>query len=355
VTNAVPGDPAVPVNITVTSFNNIGKFTLTLKFDTLKVRYVSATTNTSLNGMTVTYTAPSGNTLGKLVLAWTGTSNISLDDGSAIAGLVFRYVNGTGILNWEYTYGSVCRYQRWVGGVLTTLADNPKYIYYLNGGISGRGAPVTIAPVIEDPVAGPVYLPVTVNNFTDVGGFTLYLEYDPAYISYASTFTKNPVFDFSFQVGDNPGFNGKRHLVIQWFGSPVNLSEGDTMCMLTFNYLAAQCNHSMLSWYDNGPTCEYSDGTGNMLIDMPQPSYYVNGLVQPGLPVTWTGNFSNAWDDPGNWSACGTPDNTRNVVIPDVSPNAFPVITSTTYCRSIEIQPGATVTVSSAGMVVVGD
>lgn len=354
VTNAVPGDPAVPVAVTVSNFNNIGKFTLTLKFDTLRVRYVSASTSPSLSGMTVTYTPPSGNTTGKLVLTWTGTSNVSLADGSSIAGLVFRYVNGTGLLNWAYTYGSVCQYHRYVNSVLTLLTDSPKYLYYLNGGISNRGAPVTMAPVIQEPVAGPVYLPVTVNNFTDVGGFTLYLEYDPTVIAYLNTFTKNPAFDGNFLVGDYPGIGGKRLIVMQWYGYSMSLADGSALCTLNFSYPSPTCNPCVLSWYDNGPTCEYADGSSNILIDLPHESYYPGGLVEPGSPSMWTGSVSSEWNNPGNWDACGIPDQTRKAVIPNIAPGAFPVISSEVHCRSLTILSGATVTVSPAGMVVVG-
>ena len=138
VTNAIPGTMSVPIPVTVSNFNNIGQFTLTMKFDTTKVHYVSATTNASLPGMTVTYTSPSGNTQGKLVFAWTGAANVSLADGSNLANLTFSYVSTTGILSWAYTYGAVCQYKRYVLGVLTALNDSPQYLFYINGGISNR-------------------------------------------------------------------------------------------------------------------------------------------------------------------------------------------------------------------------
>jgi hypothetical protein len=355
VTNAVPGDPAVPVDITVTNFSNIGQFTLTMKFDTLKVKYVSFTTNPSLPGMTVNYTPPSGNSLGKLVLAWTGASNVSLADGSAIAGLIFRYVNGTGLLKWNYTYGSVCQYRRYSGTILTALADSPRYQYYQNGGISNRTSPYITAPVVPDPVAGNIHLPLAVNSFTDIGGFTLYVEYDPSIITYLNSFTKNEAFDSNFIVGDNPGTGSNRYLVVQWYGSPVNLEDNDTLCTLDFNYISPTCSSSLLGWYDTGPTCEYSDGSNNVLIDMPQPDYYSNGIVEPGLPATWTGLNSSDWNDPQNWNSCGIPDLSKNAVIPDVAPNAFPVIASQVHCKSLRIQTGATLTVSLTGEVIIGE
>jgi hypothetical protein len=355
VTDAIPGDPSVPVAITVTQFNNIAQFTLTMKFDTTRVRFVSASTNPLLSGMTIVYTSPVGNTQGKLVLTWTSSSNISLADGSSIANLTFHYITGTGILSWAYTFGSVCQYKRIVNTVMTTLSDSPKYLFYKNGGISNRVAPVTFVSSFPDPAPGPLPVSVIVNGFDNVGALTLYLEYDSTVIHYLGTFTKNPVFISSFLVGNNIGSGGKKLMVIQWFGDAVNLDDGDTLCTLNFSYPSANCQPCFLNWYDNNSSCEYTDAQGNVLIDMPQADYYINGLVAEGLPAVWTGNIGNAWDNPANWSDCGTPNIRRRVIIPDVSPKAYPVITDSGYCKSIIIETGAMLTVGPNGSIAVGD
>jgi hypothetical protein len=347
--NATPGNPSVPVPITVTGFTDIGQLTLTLTFDTTKVHYGSATLNPLLTGMTVTYYHPSDNTLGKLVFNWTGDDNVSLTDESSIATLTFAYISGTGLLVWDYSYGSVCQYKRYVGGVLTLLDDNPQYLFYLNGGISNRSAPVTYAPVFSNPVPGPLSIPVTVTGFTNIGALTLWLEYDPAVITYQNSFTKNPAFGSNFVVGDNPGFGTKRLIVIQWYGGSVNLANGSVLCTLNFSYPAANCNPCALSWFDSGPSCEYADGGGNVLIDMPQSLYYINGNVAEGLLNTWTGTVSSAWDNASNWNSCGIPTIAKNVVIPDVSPSYFPIITVAASCKTLKIQSGATVTVGPTG------
>jgi hypothetical protein len=343
----------VPVN--VTGFNVIGQFTLTMIFDITNVQYVSATTNPSLSGMTVTYTPPSDNNYGKLVFTWTGTGNVSLSDGSSIVNLTFSYTSGTGLLIWDYSYGSVCQYKRWVSGVLTVLNDSPQYLFYLNGGISNRSAPVTMAPTIASPVTGTLPLAIKVNGFTTIGALTLYMEYDPAIITYLGTFTKNGAFGSNFVVGDITGFGSKRMIVIQWYGSSVTLANGSTLCTLNFSYPSYKCDPCLLSWYDSGPTCEYADASGDVLIDMPQVSYYLNGIVASALSYTWTGKTSSAWNITGNWNDCGIPDITRDITIPNVSPRSFPVITVAAYCKSILIQTGATVTVSPTGSITVGN
>jgi hypothetical protein len=355
VTNAIPGGPSVPIPVTATDFTNIGQFTLSLEFDTTKVHYLSSSKNLSLPGMTVTYNHPSGNTIGKLVFAWTGASNVTLASESSIVNLSFAYVAGTGILGWAYNFGSVCQYKRYVGGVLTALNDTPKYQFYLNGGISNRTAPVTFAPTIANPVTGPLSIPVTANGFTDIGAFTLNLEYDPAFITYQNTFTKNPAFGSTFQVGDNPGTGSKRLIVVQWYGNSVNLANGATLVTLNFSYPTAYCDASPLTWFDNISSCEYADGPGDVLIDMPQSSYYMNSIVAEGIKTTWTGNASTAWDNSANWNSCGVPDISRNIVIPNVSPHSFPILTTAAFCKTIKIETGATVTVSPTGSITVGN
>ncbi len=354
ITDATPGNPAVPVPVTVTGFNDIGHFTLTLVFDTTRVRYVSATSHAALTGMTTTYFHPSGNTLGKLVFAWTGASNISLPDNTPIIDMIFSYVLGTGMLTWDYSYGSVCQYKSYIGEVLTLLNDSPEYQFYLNGGISNRTAPVTMAPVFSTPSPGPFPVVITVNGFTNIGALTLWMEYDPAVITYLNSYTKNPAFGSSFLVGDMAGFGTKRLIVIQWYGSVVSLANGATLCTLSFNYPSASCDACPLSWYDNGPSCEYADGS-DVLIDMPQSTYYQDGYLPEALQYMWTGTTSSAWDDPSNWNACGIPDITRNVIIPDVSPLHFPVLTVTGSCKTLKIQSGATFTVGPTGTLEIGE
>jgi len=355
VTDAVPGDPDVIVPIQVEDFAGIGQFTLTLKFDTTNIRYVSSTLNSTLPGMTVTYTPPSVNTQGKLVFTWTGTENVDLADGSSLSDLTFQYVSGTGLLSWSYTFGSICRYKSFIGGNLTTLYDTPKYQYYMDGGISNRTAPFITAPVLADPVPGPLPVNITASGFNSIKSFTLYLDYDATILDYQNSFEKNPAFDSNFIVGDNPGTGNNRFIVIQWFANnPVTLADGSVICALDFDYLAANCNPCLLNWNETGPTCEFTDENGDVLIDMPPENYYFDGIVASGQPVIWTGNESDEWDNILNWDECGTPDNLRDVVIPDVSPNAYPIINSPVYCKSITIQTGATLSVSSSGSITIG-
>ncbi len=287
ITNAIPGTPAVAVPVTATGFTNIGQFTLTLVFDTTRVRFISGSSNAALAGMTITYQPSVSNTQGKLIMTWTGSSNISLSTGEPLANLVFSYISGSGILSWAYNYGSVCQYRRFSGPSLILLNDDPKYQFYLNGGIADRTAPVTRAPVVAMTSAGPVSVPLTVNDFDGIGALTLYLAYNPAVLTYLNTFSRNPAFVDNFEVGSVPGPSGMMLTIIQWFGSPLSLADGSVLCTLEFIYTPAPGVPASLNWYDTGPTCEYRDGA-SPLIDMPTSGYYLNGMVGPPVITNFT-------------------------------------------------------------------
>ncbi len=313
VTNATPGTQVI-IPVSVAGFNSIGRFTLTLTFDTTLTRFVSATTHSFLAGMTVTYSKTPSTTQGKLLFSWIGSTNASLPDGSVLSYLTMTYVTSTANLRWADSYGNVCEYKRFVNGNPVILTDTPQYQFYKDGGVSSRGAPVTTAPSVTVNNTGTVALPITVGGFTDIGALTLNLEYDPAIMTYVS-FTRNPAFGSTFQVGSIPGTGGKKNMVIQWYGTSLTLPAGATLCTLSFNYTATSGNGTLLSWIDNGSSCEFADGPGAVLIDQPQSQYYINGQVTPpmvsatiaasanpvcpGLPVTFSASVLNGGASPG--------------------------------------------------------
>ncbi len=286
ITNAVPGN-SVAVPVTVTGFTSIGRFTLALSFDTTRVLFVSAALNLSLPGMTITYFHAGANKRATLVLNWQGSAtNYNLADGSSLADLTFKYITGSGIIKWDFYFGSGCQYWKFVGSNLTLLPDSPQYLFYINGGIANRGAPATYAPILNGVAPGAFSVPVTVNGFTDIGALTLYLEYDPDIITYQNSFTVNAAFVSSFLVGNITGTGGKKLLVIQWYGSAVTLANGATLCTLNFTLPGTGGGGSALTFFDNGPSCEYSTGSSDVLMDYPGSSYYHNGMVAPPVSVS---------------------------------------------------------------------
>lgn len=66
-----------------------------------------------------------------------------------------------------------------------------------------------------------------------------------------------------------------------------------------------------------------------------------------GIPYTWAG-VNTDWEDPVNWCT-GVPQSDHNVIIPADAPN-FPVLTTTSNeVGSINIQPGASITIANGG------
>jgi hypothetical protein len=63
----------------------------------------------------------------------------------------------------------------------------------------------------------------------------------------------------------------------------------------------------------------------------------------------WTGAADTDWSNINNWNVCGVPDINRDVVIPQVPTDLYPVIDISASCNTIIIRNGATVTVTASG------
>ena len=279
ITNAVPAGTVV-IPITVTNFVSIGSFTLTLRYLITKATYISATLNPAFPGMTINHSI--SGSVGKLVINWPQTpGGVTLPDEAHLLDLTFTYLTGTTTLAWGYSSGLVCEYKKYSNGNYILLNDSPETSYYINGGISSRGAPVTYAPVIPGAVSGStIDVPVTVTGFNTIGSMYLQLDFDSTVLVYQSL-TPNPAFVGSFSYGVSPGTGVYKRITVGWYGGNLNLADGSTIYTVRFTYYntAGKSNYSTLEWYDNGPSCEYADATGNGLIDFPYADFYKTGLV----------------------------------------------------------------------------
>jgi PKD repeat protein len=292
VTNASAGPVNVPV--TVERFNNIGSVSLTLEYDQWVLTYVNITPNPALSGGTLnTSTAQVGSKY-RLTISWYGTG-VTLGDGSTLFTIGFNFTTANGRtfseLKWIDTGGS-CQY---ADGSTNVLYDSPTADFYKNGVVAGQVAPKTYLPTITNASPGSITIPVTVDNFTSsIGAIALRFEYDPAVISY-STFSKNPALSGAMYVGDAIGTGGKHQISIAWFGTSPGLSNGSYIVNLSFTYISGI---SRLKFLDDGSSCEYGDLLFLPLYDKPQPSFYVDGAVSPGVaPVTIAATIGAA---PGN-------------------------------------------------------
>ena len=292
VTNAttVPGSVIVPV--TIKNFVSIGAFTLTLRYQANLVSYVSATPHASFQGMTVVNSV--AGTLGKIVITWPQTpGGVTLPDETHLLDLTFTYLSGTSALTWLYNGDNLCQYKKYSGGSYIILNDSVKSSYYINGAISNRGAPITYAPVITNPVPGNLAVPVTVNNFTAIGAMSLTLEYNQAVLSFQSC-TPNPGLAGTFNAGTQVGPNGKMIVTISWFGL-ASLANGSTVATINFIYSNTGGSYSGLDWLDTGSSCEYADASANALPDSPTADYYKSGAVYTRVaPRVWLPVKTNA-------------------------------------------------------------
>jgi len=245
----------------------------------------------SFSGVNINTSVP-----GTIVVTWTGTQGVTLPDLTHLMDITFTYISGTTSLTWNTT-GTACQYHKYQGGSQVVLNDTPKPNYYINGVMTSHAAPVTLAPVLPTAVPGAVSLPFRVVGFTNIGSLTLSLSYNPNVLTFLGTYTPNPAFTSNFLVGSQPGFNGNNLLVIQWFGNSTTLADSSILVSVNFTFSNAQNtgNHSALSWFDNGPSSQYTDGLGNSLYDLPASWFYKDGMVATQVsPVTQISFTANA-------------------------------------------------------------
>jgi PKD repeat protein len=276
VTNASNDPGAVTVPITVNNFISIGSYTLTLRYKASLATYVSTSAHPSFENVIVTNTV--NGTLGKLVITWPQTAGgITLPDETHLLDLTFTYIASTCALVWLDDVLNTSRYEKYSNGSYIVLNDAPKASFYINGGISNRGAPVTSAPVIVNPSPGTVAVPVTVNNFTSIYAMTLNLEYNQDVLTYLGC-TPNQNLGGVINTGTSMGPNGKMLMTVSWYGV-ASLADGSTVFTISFNYSTSNGNNSALNWYESGSSCEYADQYANPLLDSPTADYYQNGLI----------------------------------------------------------------------------
>jgi uncharacterized repeat protein (TIGR03803 family) len=156
------------VPVTVSNFNLIKGFTLRLDFDPTLMTYTGfANLDPSLSGCTVTATNLSAN-LTKIVIAWTGSSGVSLANASKLADLKFTLISGTPSLTFNNTAsgGADCQYLNSNGDIMNDLPGTTYYINYAASGPLLPGTPGTItgaATVCQGQNAVPYTVPLITN------------------------------------------------------------------------------------------------------------------------------------------------------------------------------------------------
>ncbi|MCX6251054.1 MAG: cohesin domain-containing protein [Bacteroidetes bacterium] len=273
ITNAALSS-TVSLPVTVTNFVDISDYKLTILYPTARLTYISMTPHPSFSSASVNSSTP-----GKLIITWSGSSGITLPDLTTLMNLTFTYISGTAWLNWYYTSGNVCQYKKYHGGSRTILTDTPKEKFYINGAVSNRSSVVTVAPAVLNVANGPVSVPLKVGKFSTIGAITLYMQYNINVLSYTGCTINGSLL--GMDVGTQ-NFNGNDYIVIAWYGGNATLADSSVIVTLNFTFSNAVANYSLLTWFENGGSCEYGDNNGLVLIDLPTSTYYKNGIVTSG-------------------------------------------------------------------------
>jgi hypothetical protein len=140
--------------------------------------------------------------------------------------------------------------------------------------ISAQNAPQTTLGSINEASSGSIQIPVTVTNFNDIGAIYLSIDYDHSVIQLTGA-TPNPQLP-TLLYGDSDLGTGFHRVILGWYGNGLTLPDGSVIMTLIFNYLSG---NTTLTFFENGPSCEYASAEGNVLNDSPTDSYYFNGRV----------------------------------------------------------------------------
>lgn len=137
-----------------------------------------------------------------------------------------------------------------------------------------QNAPVTTAETITGAVPGTIQVPVTVNGFQNIGAISLTIDYDYSVLQFMNGVPHSQLMPFSASDADLG--NGLHRITMGWFGSGKTLPDASVIMTLNFTFVAGS---TVLTWFDDGSSCEYADGSYNVLNDTPTSTYYINGLV----------------------------------------------------------------------------
>lgn len=154
-----------------------------------------------------------------------------------------------------------------------------------------QNAPVTTIGTVGNAMPGQVAVPITVTGFNNIGAVSLAFDYPYSGLHFLQG-TPNPLLG-GFIIGDQDQGNGKHRVTMGWYGSGISLPNGSVIMTVYFTYINGI---DLLEFYDNGGSCEYADANYNVLNDVPQSTFYINGTV--------CGNIENPGPIAGSTSLC---------------------------------------------------
>ena len=309
-----PGTINLPV--TVTGFSLISGFNLTFEYDSTTMSYAGNTPNsifTPQNGLLTVSVIPGTDGKKKVLMSYDGVA-ITLGDNSQLVNFQFNYISGGTSLTW-LTSTNECMYFDAYGH---RAYDLPNSDYYFNGEVISLSAPFSKIDSVTSFSGDYVTFPVRVWDFRNVLSGHLTLNYPAGNLTYVDA-VQDPALPLNFQ--DNVTTPGT--LVLTWSGTGLTLPDGYAITYLTFLYSGGSSN---LTWYNNGSSCQYVNSV--LLVpftDVPTQNFYQNGNVS-SANFYWSGQTSQDWNNPGNWSGNIVPYQPVNVIIDNsLNPQHWPL------------------------------
>lgn len=268
VENISANQPELTVAVTATGFSNIGSCNLQLLYNPEIAMCIAVDKGSQLPGQL----ASNVSIPGVITLGWYDWPGVTLPDNSIIFKFTFSRVgNGTSPITWNEDYTD----RQWSDGNFNGLNDLPFEDFYLNGSVTflADNAPVTHLPILPGCNGETIDFPVIVNDFTNVGEFTLTLIYDPAVLNYQA-FTNNSGFP-----GLTIDASVTGQIVAHGYTAATNgisLPGNSALFSLTFLVIEGVTN---LAWFDNGASCEYKGPPPAYHVrnDVPKSSFYIDG------------------------------------------------------------------------------
>jgi hypothetical protein len=170
-------------------------------------------------------------------------------------------------------------------------------IVFLCSGLAGKSqpAPVTTASSVISCPGIPINISLSVTGFTDITAMSLRLDYNPQLLTYIGSFNLNP--NLNGLILNNVNISDTLNkLMIVWSDvTPQTIASGGVLLELNFDFLAGPASLIFNNDSNNGGDCEYSDASGNPLIDVPTSDFYFNSQISssgPAIPGDITGAFS---------------------------------------------------------------
>jgi hypothetical protein len=153
-----------------------------------------------------------------------------------------------------------------------------------------QNAPISTIGTVSGCPGSTVNVPITVTGFTGIGTMDLYINYNPAMVTYNS-FTANSGLNFFVSIGDVPSSTLKRVLIsfaTTNFNIGSTLANGSTLITLHFSLIAGS---SVIGFNNTEFDCEWTKADLDYLNDQPTSTYYINGAVNAS-PLPGTGSIS---------------------------------------------------------------